>query len=276
MPFRPLPLLAALLAGMSLAAQEKPQDAGGISDNSFLIEEAYNQERGVVQHISTWQRFHVVGDWMGTFTQEWPAPSQTHQLSYTIPYLHGAGFPDGRNGLGDIALNYRFQVVGGDDQDPLSFSPRFSLLLPTGDEKQGRGSGALGYQANLPFSIPLAPWLVSHWNAGATWIPKAKDAAGEKADLGALNAGMSLIWRPAETFNVMLEWVHTSQEVVAGPGMKERVKATYLNPGIRWAYNFRSGLQIVPGVAYTYGVGPSRGDNAVFLYLSFEHPFLRK
>lgn len=44
-----------------------------IQDNSFLIEEAYNQERGVVQHIQT---FQIMKDdsWIYTFTQEWPVP----------------------------------------------------------------------------------------------------------------------------------------------------------------------------------------------------------
>jgi hypothetical protein len=40
-----------------------------------------------------------------------------------------------------------------------------------------------------------------------------------------------------------------------------------------WAFDFRSGLQIVPGAAYTIGLGPSDGARALFLYLSFEHPF---
>jgi hypothetical protein len=43
-------------------------------------------------------------------------------------------------------------------------------------------------------------------------------------------------------------------------------------PG-RWAHNFASGLQIVPGVAYAIGVGPSRGEQSAFFYLSFEHRF---
>ena len=43
----------ALLAG-ALTAQEPPTPP--IADNSFLIEEAYNQDPGVVQHISTFSR----------------------------------------------------------------------------------------------------------------------------------------------------------------------------------------------------------------------------
>jgi len=46
-----------------------------------------------------------------------------------------------------------------------------------------------------------------------------------------------------------------------------------LSPGIRWAHNFKNGLQIVPGIGVPLGVGPSAGEKAVFLYLSFEHPF---
>jgi len=71
-------------------APERP--AEGIQDNSFLIEEAYNQEAGVVQHILN--IVHRANRHAGAksdefsfvFTQEWPAFSQTHQLSYTAPY----------------------------------------------------------------------------------------------------------------------------------------------------------------------------------------------
>src|SRR5437773_10521171 len=50
-----------------------------IQDNSFLVEEAYNQEPRVVQHI-----FGMTRDadhrWTGTFTQEWPAGGVEHQI----------------------------------------------------------------------------------------------------------------------------------------------------------------------------------------------------
>jgi len=78
-----LPVLAVVVLGLSgrpAVAQSRP-----IADNSFLIEEAYNQERGVVQHISVWQRDLRSRAWAFTFTQEWPLSTQTHQLSYTIP-----------------------------------------------------------------------------------------------------------------------------------------------------------------------------------------------
>jgi hypothetical protein len=51
-----------------------------------------------------------------------------------------------------------------------------------------------------------------------------------------------------------------------------------LSPGIRWAYNFASGLQIVPGIAFPIGFSANRDQRAVLLYLSFEHvmPGLRR
>ena len=49
------------------------------------MEEAYNQNFGVVQHISSFTRFWDSKDWIYTFTQEWPVPGdERHQLSYTL------------------------------------------------------------------------------------------------------------------------------------------------------------------------------------------------
>ena len=78
-----------LLLPGTLFAQEDVEEVH-ISDNSFLIEEAFNQEQGVVQHI--FNGFYAVDRQPGpddqnvalSFTQEWPVPSQTHQLSYTL------------------------------------------------------------------------------------------------------------------------------------------------------------------------------------------------
>ena len=42
---------------------------------------------------------------------------------------------------------------------------------------------------------------------------------------------------------------------------------------VRSAYDFASGLQVVPGLAYTVALGPDAGPDAFFLYLSFEHRF---
>ena len=270
-----LPLLF-LLATSSTPAQQPTTGTQNakppiIQDNSFLIEEAYNQEKGVVQHINTFVRQRN-GDWIYSFTQEWPVFSQKHQFSFTIPVQRIGHAPDGGRGVGDIALNYRYQLLGNGDTR-VAISPRFSLLVPTGDEDKGLGAGATGYQTNFPVSVVVSDRLVTHWNAGTTYTPSAKNAIGEEATLHDYNLGQSFIWQPSSRFNVMLETIWISEESVIGPRLKERNRSAFVSPGIRWAHNFKSGLQIVPGIAVPIGVGPSHGDRGIFLYLSFEHPF---
>src|SRR5512133_1298504 len=142
-------LLPALLLAASLTAQENKE--GPIQDNSFLVEEAYNQEAGVVQHISTFTRYQETKDWIYTFTQEWPVGGIKHQLSFTLPWQRLGASLDGKQAFGDVALNYRYQRVGDGDAK-VAITPRLSVLLPTGDEKQGYGRGATGVQVMLPVS----------------------------------------------------------------------------------------------------------------------------
>lgn len=259
----------AVLPGKAMPAQTATPATPTISDNSFLIEEAYNQERGVVQHISSFERVRGSGDWSYTFTQEWPLGGERNQLSYTVP-VQGSG---GIARLGDVALNYRYQLVGTESR--LSLAPRLTVIAPTGSVAAGTGAGGVGLQLNVPLSIAVAPWLVTHWNAGTTVTPSARNGAGDHATTTDVNLGASAIWRPLPTFNVLVEAVWSQSRTVTGPGITARDREAVISPGIRWAHNVRGGLQIVPGIALPIGVGPSRGHNALFLYLSFEHPFKR-
>lgn len=162
-----------LFFSMSLHAfaEEEPKK---ISDNSFLLEEAYNQEKGVVQHIQSFMYMHKTHDWAYTFTQEWPFFDETHQLSYTIP-INRVSDPSRKTGLGDILLNYRYQAIL---KDKVAFSPRLSIILPTGDYKDGLGTDSVGIQANLPLSLEIGDNVVTHWNLGATYTPNSKEPGG--------------------------------------------------------------------------------------------------
>jgi hypothetical protein len=264
------PLAAQKPAKESAQSTQPSAAPAAIEDNSFLIEEAYNQEAGVVQHISTFARQRGTRAWAYNFTQEWPLFSQRHQLSYTVPVV-SAG-PGTGSGIGDVALNYRYQLADG-TRSGIAVAPRFSLLVATGDERRGRGAGGNGLQVNLPVSVELSPFIVTHWNAGATYTPSAKNAFGDKAATSIYNAGGSVIWLARSTFNVMLEGVWARAEEVTGPAERVPYRIFYVSPGVRGAINFPSGLQIVPGIAVPIGVGPSRGDRQIFFYLSFEHPF---
>jgi hypothetical protein len=262
-------LLLVILSGMSgvsFGEEKESKETKKIQDNSFLIEEAYNQESGVVQHIQTFQ-YMKDGTWGYTFTQEWPVKGQTHQFSYTIPVSHLTD--PGRTGLGDVAQNYRYQLI---NKDGIALSPRFSLLLPTGKSKRDLGRGSLGYQTNIPLSLELSDKWVTHWNLGATLTPHRKGSEGGKANTFDLNAGASIIYLLSEKLNLMLETVWNSNQSVETNGARNTDRTFFINPGVRYAIDFKSGLQIVPGLAFPIGLGPSRNEYGLFLYLSFEHP----
>jgi hypothetical protein len=264
----PTQLLILLLAPSVAAQTPRP-----IQDNSFLIEEAYNQEPGVVQHISLFTRQRT-GTWAYTFTQEWPLRGQRHQLSFSFPIVH-QGSPSPTTGLGDVFLNYRMQLAGREGAR-VWVAPRLSAILPTGRWEKERGDGTLGVQFSLPASIELAPRLATHVNAGLTLHPSARNAAGARATLVNLNAGASTIFFLAPSFNVLVESIILNEAEVVSSGKTERSTVVLISPGVRWAFNFRNGLQVVPGIAYTFGVGNASNQRALVAYLSFEHRFKRE
>lgn len=248
------------------------QSSSLIQDNSFLVEEAYNQEFGFVQHISNFAYFANSKDWAYTFTQEWPVTGIRHQFSYTLIALRQGSFSSQGAGFGDVFLNYRYQAIGNGETH-VAFAPRLSLIVPSGNSNLGQGFGSAGAQTNLPLSIILNRHFVTHWNAGATFVPHARNSDRQRASAVAYNLGQSVIWETTPRFNVMMETFFLGAETVVGPGKTKWSNTFFLSPGIRWAYNFKNGLQIVPGIAMPIGVGPSAGEKGVFLYLSFEHPF---
>lgn len=259
-------LVSIVAVSAVLAAQDGP-----IQDNSFLVEEAYNQEDGVIQHISFVQRLNTK-DWVYTFTDEWPLRTQKHQLSVTAAAGHSGAYPDSGGGWGDTMLNYRYQLVGS-GETRVAVSPRLSLLMPTGNSTLGRGFGGWGLQTNLPVSVALNRHFVTHWNAGVTWAPSAQNAAHQKAAAVNPNLGQSTVFLAHPRFNVLCEWVWSNSTTVTGPGQTTTAQNLFVNPGVRWAHNFKSGLQIVPGVGVPIGVGPSAGQKGMVFYLSFEHGF---
>ena len=256
--------VASLLAISPVPA--RAQQPEPLSDNSFLIEEAYNQDPGVVQHIRAFS-LGSGGAWAYSFTQEWPYRGRAQQLSYTVQFIHGDG-----SGFGDLLLNYRYQLAGN-SAAILAVAPRLSAVIPIGSVDRDRGAGSLGVQAALPVSYHVIPALALHANAGLTWLPHAENPAGNRAGTVSYSVGASAIWLARPRLNLLVEWLWQDNERVATGGGTQRQQAMFLNPGIRFGWDSPGGLQIVPGVAYTIGVGPSRGEDAVFLYLSFEHAF---
>ena len=262
------------------AAEERPIDV--IEDNSFLIEEAYNQEEGVVQHIfnglyTSSGRRH---GWSFTFTQEWPVFSQDHQLSYTIPSYHLVDSGERQYGVGDILLNYRYQALEEGELKP-AFAPRFSLILPTGSRQKGTGNNVVGYQWSLPFSKKVADRLALHANFGLTYLPhvKAPTAAtgsAPKQSLTSYNVGGSAIFALMSRFHLMLEWVGNFDQDFNDAGKHERSFRSTISPGFRTAIVNEEKLQIVAGAAAPIGLNRRTDNIGAFLYFSVEHDFMSK
>jgi hypothetical protein len=254
-------VLTLAAAASSPEVEKRPEP---LQDNSFLVEEAYNQEPGVIQHIMTWHRTGA-GEWNLTFTDEWPVPGQTHQLSATVAYARGGG----EGGFGDVLVNYRWQAVGS-GETAVAVAPRVSLVVPAGAGARGFGSGGWGAQVTLPVSSVMGEHFVSHTNLGATWIPSASTPEGRGATTG-VNFGQGLVWLLHPRLNPMFEAVYgLAETVLDGAGTVTR-QTLLLAPGIRGGVDVGS-LQIVAGAAAPIGIGPSSGERGVFLYLSFEHP----
>lgn len=258
------------VAALACALPSLAWAEGPVKDNSFFIEEAYNQDPGVVQFIQGWQYSDLNQDWNYTFTNEMPLGGQTHQFSYVIPVAKSVNVGgEDHTGLGDILLNYRYQVL---NTDLVSMAPRISLITPTGDYKKEEGNGALGVQFNQSISVTLNDKWTTHWNMGFTYTPDAKDASDNKASLFGFNFGASTVYNLTDKTNLMLEFVMNNEESVTGPEEKESKNTYLLVPGIRTAFQAGEDTEIVPGIGVILGLGPSaiEHERGVFVYFSVE------
>ena len=244
-----------------------------IADNSFFVEEAFNQGPGVVQSI-VGAVFLQDSGWGLTFTQEWPAPNLRHQLSFTIPF---SGV-DGENGIGDIALNYRYQLLEEGPGRP-AMAPRVSLLVASGDQSRGLGVSGWGLQLNLPVSKQVRDFYF-HGNAGLSWRPNADSDIFPSASLVPAPdvtlvtpfVGGSTIYRLRPMVNLMLESVFTWQDDVVAPGRSERSFGSLLSPGVRGGWNLGE-RQIIVGAALPIVWANDATEVGIFTYFSFEGPF---
>jgi hypothetical protein len=268
MSYRLMFAVACLIYVQSSTAQEYSQ---AIEDNSFFIEEAINQEDHVVQHISNGYFLPNIHEFLFTFTQEWPIGGQTHQLSYTVPFQT---MENHQSGIGDLFLNYRFQIWDGGDWAWVA--PRLSLILPTGRSSAGFGSGVTGFQFNLPVSKRVSERLYMHLNAGFTVLPGVEGVTGSgtavRKTLSSYFAGLSGILLLTENINIMTEVLQSSSAAIGTDGGVVHSTETILSPGLRVAVDVGS-LQIVPGVAVPISMTAGGSTTNVYAYLSFEHPF---
>lgn len=253
-----LPLTA---AGQTTQPSSPKQEAFAILDNSFLVEEAFNQPQGIFQNIFGFQRSG--GAWEFAFTQEWPVGSVKHQLSYTLPFLDHSSRS---TGVGDVMINYRYQATLDEPGIP-AFSPRLSLILPT----DSSGDDSLGFQVNLPVSKQRGD-VFFHGNAGFTWLPRAQ-GLDERASLLTPHISGSAIYRLRPMFNLMLENVLAFEELAGVAGGTDRQAVFTFSPGARGGWNLGDHQLILGGaIPITFA---DEANTGLFLYLSYELPFRR-
>lgn len=264
-------------------AEEEPQHT---RDNGFLVEEASNQEPGVVQHIFNW--INLWGrtpqgrtrDFAFIYTMELPLGSQKHQFSFATQFLTAFEAPNGapetqQGDVGDTFLNYRYQLLANDHF--LWCAPRFSLILPTGDKRLGLGTGELGYQFNLPVS-KYGERFDAHFNAGATLfpdvsVPLASGLDSPRQDLRGYNLGASVFWKPQTYLHFFVEGLALWNDEIDELGFRDSTTQVFVNPGFRCAVRQFDEVEWVIGLSAPIGLTRDTPDIGIFAYMSIEHAF---
>jgi hypothetical protein len=256
-----------------------------IRDNSFLVEEAYNQEKGQVQHILNWTqawnrtRLSRTRDFALTYSMELPLGSQTHQFSFITLFTSGfekiIGEPaTNQGGVGDSVLSYRYQLLA--DDDFLWCAPRLSLIVPTGDERFGLGNGQLGYQFGLPISR-YGDQFDFHFDAGFAIVPNVSvflnRGKSNPQDLRSYSLGGSVYWKPQTNLHFFLELLGLRFDEIDDTGVRVPMTQVFVNPGVRYAICQFEDVEWVIGVAFPIGLTRDTPDIGVFAYMSVEHAF---
>jgi hypothetical protein len=202
------------------------------------------------------------------FSQDWPVNSQTHQFSYAVPYLWLRSDGQHASGFGDLQFSYRYQLAT-ETMDRPAIAPRISIIVPTGREALGLGSGSVGYQFNLPVSKIISDRVTVHANAGVTTYA---DVVSRQPT--SYNLGGSAIYAVTRQTNVLLEVLGDWTETVTPLRIIEREFALTLVPGVRHAMDIWGG-QLVLGLAAPVTIVDRKVDYGALLLVSFEHSFTR-
>lgn len=221
-------------------------------DNSFLLDEAFTQPKGVWQNIVT--VYARKDNFTTSFSQQIPITDR-HQFGYTLNY-GVVGSSDA--GFGDVYLHYNYAWKG--KADKILLMPEFTLIIPTGKD---RGYGGWGAQIALAATKRLSQKVLTHYNIGYSYVSRA-DRTFFQEDLHLQNVGASVVWYVTRRFNLMFE----------STGGLAKVFNLTLNPGFRVLFETGTS-QIVPGLSVPFNFENSNFLGAgVFVYLSYEPDYL--
>lgn len=238
-----------------------------IEDNSFLLEEAYNQEEGVYQFIQKYQTFDEAGLYAYSFENEIPITDKVHQFSYEFQFARADGIRHGA--ISDVTLNYRLQPV---NKNGFLLAERIGLIVPTGRVQKNSGNGVYGLEFMQSASIEIAEQWMNHWNFGFSVLPNAKTyETAERRTLSKFTAGTSVIYLLNDKFNILLEGLLTTAQAATEDGSKEMESFLILNPGIRFSLDYAwKDTQLVPGISFPTEMLNGPTEHGILLYLSFE------
>lgn len=245
-----------------------------LQSNDFLVDTAYLQEKGELQHSFTLTRTNR-RNWSTNFSEEISLGSEKHQLSFSLPSQLVGNSPKKHRGFGDIQIEYNYGLFG-DSESRITVSPGFGLSLPSGNARKELGAGATGVSFKIPVGVMLGDRLASNSVFETTYTKSAQNAEGARANVFGYEIGQSFVWFAKPKLNFLVEAVWEREQEVTGQGLKEYENEFLISPGIRWAHTFKNGLIVSPGVAVSLGFGPSRSERGIFFYLSFEHSFKKE
>jgi hypothetical protein len=230
-----------------------------IEDNSFLLEEAFNQTPGVIQCTAINHIKRGVAEL--NFECEMPMKGELHQLSVSVP----AKVFQSTVGLEDIMISYRPLVFGRHRW--VMATPRLSVILPSGKASRGFGNGLWGIECNVALTKQLSRRLISHVNLRSSSFLKNLMHESQQNRFHYQSAGTSLIFAAAKGFDLMAE-VTTSNE---GPGFSRASSWNFIgNPGFRFCLKINEFL-VVPGISTPLALLSGRPTlSQVLFYISIE------
>jgi hypothetical protein len=244
--------------------------SAAIEDNSFLLEEAFNQEWGVYQFIQKYQTSERANGYEYSFENEIPLTDKTHQLSYEFAYARPE--TPGHGAIGDVTLNYRYQPY---NKDGVLLAERFGLILPTGRVEKNAGSGVYGFEFMQAGTIFINDLFVTHFNFGFDVLPNAKTAGTDKRNtLAGFTGGSSIIYMHNDWVNFMFEGLLQAGQSTLPDGTITSDTSFTINPGVRFAMDLDwKETQIVPGISFPTEILNRPQEHGVLFYLSIEPTF---
>lgn len=239
-----------------------------IEDNSFILEEAYNQKPGQFQFIQAYRSYKSGKETRFISEGEMPLGSEKHQFSYQVTREKD----EAPGSIGDTTLNYRIQSTNEPD---LLMAHRFGLILPTGSVDKESSYGVTGLKYVQATSFLLNDYWDSHLNLLFNHYPEAKvNFSDKRRTLNEYGIGSSFIYHWKDNLNFLMELTYETLEKLNLNGKKKYESAFTINPGVRTAIDLSwKETQIVPGLAFPIRFQDDHIDHGVFLYLSIEPQF---